>query len=108
MENNFRKEELYLKASKRVEEIKGLHGHLVAFIVFNVGLVVLNAVTTPNQLWFDYWFYWQFLIWGIGLVFHGLKVFNGIPFYGKKWEEKKIKELMNIEMKTKKNENNLN
>ena len=32
--------------------------------------------------------------WGIGLVFHGIKAFDSVPFIGKDWEERKIKEMM--------------
>jgi hypothetical protein len=92
MENNFQTEDSYFKASKRVEKIKDFYGNLISFIVVNTGLFVINILTSPNYLWFDLWFYWQLLIWGIGVIFHGLIVFNAMPFYGKKWEEQKIKE----------------
>lgn len=101
MENSFQNEECYHKAKKRVEEIKGFHGHLIAFVIINVGLFLFNTVTFPNQLWFDYWFYWQLLIWGIGVVIHGLKVFNCIPFFNKNWEDNKIKELLEKEEQSK-------
>jgi hypothetical protein len=39
--------------------------------------------------------------WGIGVFFHGLKVFNYMPFFGKDWEEKKIKEFMEKEEQSK-------
>ena len=93
MENNYQEEERYFKARKRVEEIKGFYGNLISFIVVNIGLFVVNMVTSPNHLWF----YWPLLWWGIGVVFHGLKVFNYMPFLGKDWEEKKIKEFMDDE-----------
>ena len=47
-------------------------------------------VTSPQYLWF----FWPLLGWGIGVVFHGIKVFNYMPFIGKDWEERKIKEFM--------------
>ena len=93
MENNYQEEERYYKAKKRVEEIKGFYGNLIAYIVVNTGLLVLNLLTSPIHLWF----YWPLLWWGIGVVFHGLKVFNYLPFLGKDWEEKKIKEYMDNE-----------
>lgn len=39
---------------------------------------------------------------GIGVLFHGLKVFNYMPFFGKNWEEQKIKEFMEKEEQSKK------
>ncbi|MFV5691856.1 2TM domain-containing protein [Flavobacterium sp. LT1R49] len=97
MENNNQNEERYYKAKKRVEEIKGFYGNLVAYIVVNIGLVVINLLTSPGHLWF----YWPMLGWGIGVVFHGMKVFNYMPFIGKDWEEKKIKEFMDKEKENK-------
>ncbi|MFV8464986.1 2TM domain-containing protein [Flavobacterium sp. LB1P62] len=97
MENNNQNEERYYKAKKRVEEIKGFYGNLVAYIVVNIGLLAINLLTSPKHLWF----YWPMLGWGIGVVFHGMKVFNYMPFIGKDWEEKKIKEFMDKEKENK-------
>ena len=97
MENNYQEEERYFKARKRVEEIKGFYGNLIAYIVVNIGLMVLNLLTSPGYLWF----FWPMLGWGIGVLFHGMKVFDFMPFFGKDWEEKKIKEFMKEEEKQK-------
>ncbi|MBP6587362.1 MAG: 2TM domain-containing protein [Flavobacterium sp.] len=98
MENNYQEEERYFKARKRVEEIKGFYGNLIAYVVVNIGLMVLNLLTSPGYLWF----FWPMLGWGIGVLFHGMKVFNYMPFFGKDWEEKKIKEFMDKEEQSKK------
>ena len=98
MESNYQEEERYFKARKRVEEIKGFYGNLIAYIVVNIGLMVLNLLTSPGYLWF----FWPMLGWGIGVLFHGMKVFNYMPFFGKDWEEKKIKEFMDKEEQSKK------
>ena len=97
MENKYQEEERYIKAKKRVEEIKGFYGNLIAYIIVNIGLLVINLLTAPNYLWF----FWPMLGWGIGVVFHGMKVFNYMPFIGKDWEEKKIKEFMDKEDQSK-------
>jgi len=77
MEKNYQEEERYFKARKRVEEIKGFYGNLIAYIVVNIGLLVLNLVTSPGYLWV----FWPLSWWGIGVVFHGLIVFNYMPFF---------------------------
>ena len=97
MENNYQEEERYFKARKRVEEIKGFYGNLIAYVVVNIGLMVLNLLTSPGYLWF----FWPMLGWGIGVLFHGMKVFNYMPFFGKDWEEKKIQEFMEKEKREK-------
>jgi len=96
MENNIQNEERYFKAKKRVEEIKGFYGNLTSYIVVNIFFVVINLMTSPDHLWF----YWPMLGWGIGVVIHGMKVYNYMPFLGKDWEEQKIKEFMDKEKKS--------
>jgi 2TM domain len=98
MEKIYSEEERYYQAKKRVEEIKGFYGNLTAYIIVNACLLILNLVTSPEYLWF----FWPLLGWGIGVLFHGMKVFNYMPFFGKDWEEQKIKEFMEEE----KNNNN--
>ncbi len=93
MENQYQKDDRYERAMKRVEDIKGFYGNLGSYIVVNIGLMILNLVTTPEHLWF----YWPMIGWGIGVVFHGMKVFNYFPFFGKEWEEKKLKQLLEEE-----------
>lgn len=93
MENQFESDERYLKAVKRVEDIKGFYGNLAAYIVVNTGLIILNLVTSPDQIWFI----WPLLGWGIGVAFHGMRVFNYMPFLGREWEEKKMKQFMDAE-----------
>ena len=97
MENNYKEEERYIKARKRVEEIKGFYGNLIAYVIVNIGLMVINLLTSPAHLWF----FWPMLGWGVGVFFHGMKVFNYMPFLGKEWEEKKIKEFMEKEEQSK-------
>jgi len=98
MENQYTEEERYFKAKKRVEEIKGFYGNLTAYIVVNIGLMILNLVTSQQYLWF----FWPMGWWGLGVLFHGLKVFNYMPFFNKDWEERKIKEFMEKEEQIKK------
>lgn len=93
MENNYQDQERYDKAKKRVEEIKGFYGNLTAYIVVNIGLLAINLLTSPDHLWF----YWPMIGWGIGVAIHGMKVYNYLPFLGKDWEERKMKEFMDQE-----------
>jgi hypothetical protein len=83
----------YLKAQKRMEDIKGFYGHLMSYIVVNLGLAVLNLVTYP-QYW---WFLYPAIFWGIGLGVHAMAVYNFVPFLGKDWEDKKIQEIIEKE-----------
>ena len=64
---------------------------LISYFVFIGFLAALNYWTDQ---WRYPWFLWAAFGWGIGLVFHAVKVFGLNPFFGKNWEERKIKEYM--------------
>ncbi|RDW17584.1 histidine kinase [Oceanobacillus arenosus] len=82
-------EEKYLRAKKRVEDLKGFYQHLLSYILVNIMLFIINMVTDPSYWWFIY----PLMGWGIGLIAHAFSVyFDG--FMGADWEEKKIKEYM--------------
>ena len=83
----------FLKAKNRVEEIKGFYGNLISYIIVNAMLLFINLTTSPEYLWF----FWPLFGWGIGILFHALKVFNYAPFLGKDWEDRKMKEFMEQE-----------
>ena len=89
--------ERYQRAKKQVEEIKGFYGHLISFVLVMAVLLFINLRYSPQYLWF----FWPLLGWGIGLLFHGMKVFNYTPFFGKNWEERKLKEFMDQEKQNK-------
>lgn len=89
--------EKYQKAHKQVQEIKGFYGHLLSFVLVMLFLLFLNLKYSPKHLWF----FWPLLGWGIGLLFHGMSVFHYMPFFGKNWEEQKIKQFMEQDSKNK-------
>ena len=92
METNYNDEQnIYLKAQKRVEDLKGFYGNLTVYVIVILAIGIFNLVTYPQYLWFLY----PAIGWGIGVVIHGMSVFNFMPFLGSNWEEKKIQELLN-------------
>ena len=84
----------YQAAKKQVEEIKGFYFHLVTYFLVNTFLIVINLLTSPEYLWFI----WPLMGWGIGLIIHAFSVFGGL--WGKSWEERKIKEIMEKDKRT--------
>ncbi|RMA64711.1 2TM domain-containing protein [Ulvibacter antarcticus] len=82
----------YYKAKKRVGEIKKFYTGLMMYVIFIAFLAGINYYT--NELRYP-WFLWAAFGWGIGLFFQGVKAFRWNPFYGKDWEDRKIKEFMN-------------
>jgi len=83
----------YERAKKRVEELKGFYGHLIAYIIVITFFAVVNFLTYPG--------FWWFLIiaffWGIGLVSHAASIFLKGRVFSKDWEERKIKKYMEEE-----------
>ncbi len=76
------------KAKKRVKARKDFYQHLMAYVIVNFFLFVLNMVTTPTQ----WWFHFPLLGWGVGLAFHYVEVF-GIPGFNilsKEWEDQEM------------------
>ena len=101
--------ERYKKARKKVDEIKGFYTHLRVYLVINILLLVLrtkiieyisggNAETDPHVFeWIDVNAFITPVLWGIGLVFHGLYVYrHKFPFL-KQWEEQQIQKFMEEE-----------
>ncbi len=96
MENSDR-ENKYFRAKERVECIKKFYTSLVSYVVIISLLAGLNYYIDE---WRYPWFLWAAFGWGIGLVFQAVKAFGFNPFFGKGWEERKIKEFMNEEKNT--------
>ena len=71
----FNREKAYLKAKKRVKELKDFYGHLTSYCIVIPFLIFINLYTAAKFQWF--WF--PMLGWGMGLTFHAFEVFG----YGK-------------------------
>lgn len=76
----------YIKASKRVKELKGFYGNLTSYCLVIPFLIFVNLYTSPQY----HWFWWPMLGWGIGVASHAFQVFG----VGKNWEEKQIRKIM--------------
>lgn len=88
---NLDKESKYYRAKERVGAIKKFYLNLVSYLIFILFLAALNYYINK---WEYAWFLWAAFGWGIGLGFQAVKVFGFNPFFGKNWEERKIKEFM--------------
>ena len=81
--------ESYIRARKRVDDLKEFYGNLISYLLVIPFLIFINLRTIPQF----HWFWFPMIGWGIGLSIHALKVF--MPSYG--WEERKIREFMERE-----------
>ncbi|CAN5635358.1 2TM domain-containing protein [soil metagenome] len=77
-------------AFKHVRKLRGFYIHLIQYVVVVGALTVFNLWRTPDRLWFG----WVAAGWGIGLLFHALRVFNRGPFLGAKWETEQVEKYL--------------
>ncbi len=107
--------DLFIKAKKRVDSIKGFYKHLTAYIVVNILLLIVKwrvleilLENGNNEPGFLNWFEWNVIgtpiLWGIGLACHAFYVFvyeSGAksfkPNFLSEWEERQIKKYMEEE-----------
>ena len=95
--NDFHREDAYIRAQKKVKKIVGFYWHLASYVIVNLFLIFLIGRNTDN-----FWSFGTFstpIFWGIGLFFHFLSVFGPDFFFGKNWEQRKIKEYMDKDKK---------
>ena len=88
-QEEFIRDKRYQKAKEKVEALKGFYGNLAAYCLVIPFLVWLNFRTTSFP-----WAIFPALGWGFGLLMHGLEAYGYNPLWGKRWEERKIRELM--------------
>ena len=91
-QQDFIEDKRYQKAKERVEAVKAFYGNLIAYCVVIPRLAFLNFRTTSFP-----WIIFPVLGWGFGLFTHGMEAFGYNPIWGKRWEEKKLRELMDKE-----------
>ncbi|NJW52480.1 2TM domain-containing protein [Salinimicrobium oceani] len=87
----------YFKAKARVKEMKEFYGNLISYCTVIPLLIFINYRT----YWGFQWFWFPMLGWGLGVTLHGFSVFG----YGARWEEKKIREIMEKEQQKSKSWN---
>ncbi|MFC1872688.1 2TM domain-containing protein [Chloroflexota bacterium] len=63
-------EEVYEVAKKRVKAKKEFYGNLGSWVVVNILLVIIWALTSPGGYM---WFLWPLCIWGFFVMVHGLQ-----------------------------------
>ncbi len=89
----YKKENKYLLAKKEVKKIKGFYIHLAVYLIVNTVFITNNTIDAG----------WEGflgtvmsigLFWGIGVFFHWYGTFGKNLVFGKKWEKRKIDELI--------------
>ena len=79
------------KAILYVRDVKGFYTHLIVYCFVIAALAVLNFIRRPEYLWVI----WPTVGWGVGVLFHGLNVFEVFNLFGPKWEKRQIEKRLN-------------
>ena len=99
------KERTYKQAENRVKRIKNFYNHLQVFVIMMLVLLIFsntifnfleNNIHNPGTLkWARANVWVNCLLWGFGLLIHGLYTFKYKVTFIEKWEKEKVEELMN-------------
>jgi len=91
------------KAKKKLTILKNFYSHLVVYLIFNLlGLLfyLMYRITDTGKFAsmepdFRDWISWNIILtpilWGIGLFFHWLYVFQKTSKFFRNWEDRQIK-----------------
>jgi len=92
MENSNLEDQKYRKAKKKVKNIKGFYIHFGVFLLVNtIVFLVVNLIDGDLTV---FWEYYPIAGWVIALAIHFYAVFGFNIVFGKDWEQKRIKDLM--------------
>jgi transcriptional regulator with XRE-family HTH domain len=81
-------------ALAHVRKIKAFYIHLTQYVVIVGALAILNLFTMPSYPWI----LWVAGGWGVGVVAHGLRVFNRVPFLNGAWERHQVEKYLGREL----------
>ena len=84
----------YVRARKRVEEMKEFYYSLISYCIVIPFLIFIWFRYTPHTI---QWFWFPMLGWGMGLAFHAYKVYVNDGVLGNGWEKRKIEKFMREE-----------
>jgi len=84
----------YVRARKRVEEMKEFYYSLISYCIVIPFLIFIYFRYTPHTI---QWFWFPILGWGMGLAFHAYKVYVNDGVLGNGWEKRKIEKFMREE-----------
>jgi transcriptional regulator with XRE-family HTH domain len=73
-------------AFAQVRKLKGFYLHLAQYVIVITLLLGINLWTHPQYLWVR----WVALGWGLGVLFHGFRVFERFSPFGADWEKKEV------------------
>lgn len=83
----------YESAKEQVDKLKGFYAHFAIYLIFVPIFIFLNYQSNAGFPWAIF----PIGGWGFGVAGHAADTFNWNPFFGKDWEQRKIRELLDKE-----------
>ncbi|KPE50568.1 2TM domain-containing protein [Chryseobacterium indologenes] len=85
----------YKEAEKRVKKLKGFYMSVFVYVAVNLFILFVNytELNPGESIWRIQYFIVP-IVWGIIIILYGITALFPGFLPGRKWEEKKIKELM--------------
>ena len=77
-------------AFAHVRRIKGFYLHLTQYLVVIGVLAMMNFMMSPRYIWVG----WVALGWGSGVLIHGLRAFDKVPFLTADWEKRQAEKYL--------------
>jgi len=93
-QSNSRLQDDYVRARKRVDELKGFYYSLISYCIVIPFLIFIWYKFSSYTI---QWFWFPLVFWGLGLLFNAYRVFVDQGAFGAKWEQRKIQEYMREE-----------
>jgi hypothetical protein len=85
-------ESRFRRAKEQVDGLRCFYKHASIYCIFVVFFIWLNIRSSDFP-----WAIFPIAGWGLGLLGHASQTFKYTIFFGKKWEAKKIREMMKEE-----------
>ncbi|MBV9066564.1 MAG: helix-turn-helix domain-containing protein [Methylobacteriaceae bacterium] len=73
-------------ALAHVRRVRGFYFHLMQYGVTIAFLCAVNLLTYRHYFWVG----WVALGWGLGVLLHGLRAFEKMPFLNAEWEKREV------------------
>jgi transcriptional regulator with XRE-family HTH domain len=73
-------------ALAHVRKLRGFYIHLAQYVLVIAFLTIVNLLVSPSYFWVLYVAFG----WGVGVAFHGLRVFDKVPFLNGEWERRQV------------------
>jgi transcriptional regulator with XRE-family HTH domain len=81
-------------ALAHVRKLRGFYIHLAQYCIVVAFLAIVNLLTARQYHYQYFWVIWVALAWGVGILFHGLRVFDKIPFLNGEWERRQVEKYL--------------